>query len=135
MRPPYSPQMIPYTQPPNGYQPPTHMAQQHHGHQVSPTSMQSPSNRARGGMPISPAMSHSPIYPPSPMLMHAHPNSGMQVPQHHTYPLPAGRGQPPRADGGVNHLGGSQPGQQQPPPPHLMYPSVPPAPYAPRPAW
>ena len=88
-------------------------------------------NRNRNMPGMSPALSHAPMYPTSPMMMHAH-SPAMQG--HGYAPLPAGRGQP-RSDnahlGPQQHLGSSQ--QQS----HLMYPSAAPSPATPfaRSSW
>lgn len=130
MRPPYpTPQMMPYATSPAG----TPGYPQHSGvphnmmqHQHQAQQHGSPANRARSMPGMSPAMSQAPMYPTSPMLMHAHghthPPAAMPGPPaaHGYAPMPAGRSQA-RTDGNAG-----QAGHQQHPPPHSqgMYPTV-----------
>ncbi|RXW20621.1 hypothetical protein EST38_g5238 [Candolleomyces aberdarensis] len=121
---PYSPSALPTNNiyPQHVGAPPT---------QPSSNSVQGNRNRNMPGM--SPALSHPPMYPTSPMMMHAHAHAHTPAMQSHGYaPLPAGRGQP-RQDHA--HLGPQQhptPSQQQS---HVIYPgATPTAPY-PRSGW
>jgi hypothetical protein len=124
---PYPGQMMPYPSPGGG---PIYA---HHPQPNMPNSVSqqtgAPQGRGRGMPPMSPAMQHaSPMYPGSPVLMHA---PGMHV---HSYmsPVAAGRGQI------RNDAPGHSPMQHAPsvhhPASHPGYPPIPPASFT-RPNW
>ncbi|KAJ3551030.1 hypothetical protein NMY22_g33 [Coprinellus aureogranulatus] len=106
-----------------------HRAMMQPQHQTSQNGV--PASRNRTMAPgMSPALSQAPIYPTSPMMMHAHPHAPvMQHPTSHGYvPMPAGRGQP-RVDN-THHIAQ----QQHPMPSSMPYPPPPQAPFA-RSGW
>ncbi|KAJ2928740.1 hypothetical protein H1R20_g8177, partial [Candolleomyces eurysporus] len=122
-------QMMPYSP---SAPPSNNIYPQHVGAPPSqPSSNPVQGNRNRNMPGMSPALSHPPMYPTSPMMMHAHAHTPAM--QSHGYaPLPAGRGQPRHENA---HLGPQQhptPSQQQS---HVVYPgATPTAPY-PRSGW
>jgi len=126
---PYPGQMMPY--PPSSAGPAMYA---HHPqtNMQNPTSQQNGA-RGRGIPPMSPAMQHAtaphaPMYPGSPVLMHA---PGLQG---HSYmsPVPAGRGQLRNDTPGHSSMQHVPPGHQ--PSPHPGYSPVPPTSFA-RPTW